>query len=173
MRSLRPISLIAPLALALALSSVSFSQISNFPAPSFAGTTVSSPGISIPSPVAPRLSPEMALAAYERESNQETSELTGYTATSVIDAELPDSAQKAEFELRRHYAAPSVLEFTPIRSSGDQFVKSNVIVRLLQSEVDHVRRHQQAQTAISPVNYKFSYKGTARLNDATVHIYEV
>ena len=111
--------------------------------------------------------------AYERESNQETSELTGYTATSVIDAELPDSAQKAEFELRRHYVAPSVLEFTPIRSSGDQFVKSNVIVRLLQSEVDHVHRHEQAQTAISSDNYKFNYKGIARLNDASVHVYEV
>jgi hypothetical protein len=115
----------------------------------------------------------MALAAYERESKEESTELIGYTATSVIDAELPDSAQKAEFELKRHYAAPTVLEFTPIRSSGDKFVKSNVIVRLLQSEVDHVRRREQAQTAISSENYKFSYKGTARLNDATVHVYEV
>ena len=158
---------------ALALSSISFSQTGNFAKSSFAGTTVSSPEIPAITPVAPLLSPELALATYERESKQESSELTGYTATSIIDAELPDSAQKAEFELKRRYTAPSVLEFTPIRSSGDKFVKSNVIVRLLQSEVDHVRRREQAQTAISSENYKFSYKGRSRLNDANVHVYDV
>jgi hypothetical protein len=99
--------------------------------------------------------------------------LAGYTATSVIDAELPDSAQKAEYELKRHYVAPEVLEFTPIRSSGDKFVKSNVIVRLLQSEVDHVHKHEQSLTAIDGSNYKFSYKGSSLVNGTAAHVYDV
>jgi hypothetical protein len=120
-----------------------------------------------------RLSPELALATYERVADEQSTELAGYTATSVIDAELPDSAQKAEFEMTRHYSAPSVLEFAPLRFTGDTFVKTNVIVRLLESEVEHVRRQEQSQTAITSINYKFGYKGTSQINGMPVHIYEV
>lgn len=115
----------------------------------------------------------MALATYERGLKQQSSELTGYTATSIIDAELPNSAQNAEFELKQHYAAPSLLEFTPLRSTGDKFVRSNVIIRLLQSEVDHVRRGEQSQTAINSENYKFSYRGRTQVNQVTAHVFEV
>ena len=52
-------------------------------------------------------------------------------------------------------------------------MKSNVIVRLLQSEVDHVHRREQSQTAISSANYKFSYKGSSLINDVPVYVYEV
>jgi hypothetical protein len=132
------------------------------------GTASSWSGIAAPA----RLSPDLALATYEREQRNQSSELAGYTATSVIDAELPGSSQKAEFELTRHYSAPSILEFTPVRSSGDKFVRSNVIIRLLQSEADHVHKREQSQTAISSENYKFSYKGIAQLDGNTVHVYE-
>ncbi|HWC19447.1 MAG TPA: hypothetical protein VG498_20710 [Terriglobales bacterium] len=120
-----------------------------------------------------QLSPDLALTTYERGLDAQANELAGYTAMSVIDAELPDSAQKAECELLQHFSAPASLEFSAVRSSGDPFVKSNVIVRLLQSEVDHVRRHEQSQTAINSTNYKFGYKGTAQLNGTPVHVYEV
>jgi hypothetical protein len=120
-----------------------------------------------------RLSPEVALAAYEQGMKDQSLELAGYTAFTVINAELPESSQKAEFELKRRYTAPSMLRFEPVRSSGDQFVKSNVIARLLQSEVEHVQRQQQAQLAINSENYKFSYKGTSDLNGLTVYLYDL
>jgi hypothetical protein len=122
---------------------------------------------------APRLSADTALTVYERGLAQQANSLAAYTVTSLVDAELPESAQHAEFELQQHYAAPSSLDFSPLRSSGDAFVKSNVIARLLQSEVDHVHRREQSQTAISSANYKFSYKGLTKVNDVSVHVYEV
>jgi hypothetical protein len=122
---------------------------------------------------APRLSADTALMTYERGMAQQANSLAAYTVTSLVEAELPESAQRAEFELQQHYSAPSSLEFSPLRSSGDAFVKSNVIVRLLQSEVDHVHRREQSQTAINSENYKFSYKGIAKVNDIPVHVYEV
>jgi len=155
---------------ACALSLGLFAQDETIPKSSFAAGDVPNFGVT---GVAPRLSQELALVAYERGLRKQSSELAGYTATTVIDAELPDSAQKAEFEVKQHYAAPSVLEFTPLNSTGDKFVKSNVIVRLLQSEVDHVRKQEQSQTAIDSDNYKFSYKGTSDLNGIPVHVYEV
>jgi hypothetical protein len=155
---------------ASALSIELFAQVGTIPQSSFA--TASVPDFA-PLRVTPRLSPELALAVYERGVRAQSTELAGFTATTVIDAELPDSAQKAEFEVKRHYAAPSVLEFTPLHSTGDKFVKSNIIVRLLQSEVDHVHKQEQSQTAIDSDNYKFSYKGTSVLNGIPVHVYEV
>src|SRR5437016_2476371 len=155
MRSSKLISLVAPLALIFGLSGVADAQNSVVPQSSFVGVAGPSLGAAM---AARRLSPDLALATYQRDLKAQSTELAGYTATTVIDAELPGSSQKAEFELKRHYAAPSILEFTPVRSTGDKFVKSNVIVRLLQSEADHVRKQEQSQTAINSDNYKFSYK---------------
>ena len=164
-------SSVAPLTLAILLSGFSHAQIDGRQQSAFAGASAA-PEYSILTSV-PRLTPDLALTAYERGLQHQVAGLWGYTATSLIDAELPDSAQKAEFELKQHYSAPAVLEFSPVRSSGDSFVKSNVIVRMLQSEVDHVHRREQSQTAISSTNYKFSYKGPSQINAVPVYVYEV
>ncbi len=166
----RTISSIAPFALALLLSGFSQAQIAGASQVAFAEPNAAG-DYSIVSSV-PRLTPDLALATYERGLQRQASDLGGYTATSLIDAELPDSAQKAEFELKQHYAAPAELEFSAVRSSGDSFVKSNVIVRLLQSEVDHVHRREQSQTAINSANYKFSYKGSSLIKGTPVYVYE-
>jgi hypothetical protein len=168
MRSLRLISRLGLCGLAAALSAVCQTKAG----PIQQSALVAAPAFSIPAGVAP-LSPDLALATYERGLQEQSNELAGYTATSVIDAELPESAQKAEFEMKRRYSAPAVLEFLPLRFTGDSFVKSNVIVRLLESEVEHVRRQEQSQTAITSINYKFGYKGTSQINGMPVHIYEV
>lgn len=153
--------------LAVAVSAVC--QTRTTPIQRFAAAT---PEFTIAAGVAP-LSADLALATYERGLEEQSNELAGYTATSVIDAELPQSAQKAEFEMKRRYSAPAVLEFLPLRFTGDAFVKSNVIVRLLESEVEHVHRREQSQTAISSLNYKFIYKGTSQIGGTLVHVYEL
>ena len=148
----------------------SWAQMGTVPNSSFAASTSSEFAITR---VTPSLSPEVALTAYEKSLQLQSNELAGYTAITVVDAELPDSSQRARFELKRHYMAPSLLEFTPLNSTGDKFVRRNVIARLLQAEVDHVQKREQSQTAIDPDNYKFSYKGTSELNGVPVHVYDV
>lgn len=132
----------------------------------------SAPELAIP-PALPVMSPELALAANQRRATLQASQLTSYSAVTVIKAELPDTAQEGEYELQRNFSAPHTLLFKPIRFVGDKFVKSNVIVRLLQSEVDHVEKDDPALTAISPANYKFSYKGTSLVDDRLVHVFQV
>lgn len=174
MRSLNFISSLAALVLTLGLSSASQAQVTTIPQSEFTTTTSRNVArhLTTPAPV-PQLSPDLALATYERGLQIQATELAGYTTVSLIEARLPDSAQSAQYELRKHYAAPAALDFSALRSSGDPFVKSNVIVRLLQSEVDHVHRREQTQTAISSANYKFSYKGDSLLNGTLTHVYEV
>jgi len=121
----------------------------------------------------PIMSPELALATYLHRTEQQAYGLASYSALTVIHAELPDTSQSGEFEVERKFEAPHTLLFTPVHFTGDGFVKSNVITRLLQSEVDHVQKDDPAQTAISPTNYKFSYKGASRVQNRLVHVYQV
>ena len=120
-----------------------------------------------------RLAPQLALECYQRKLQAQAQYLAEYSAATTIRAELPSSSQQGEFELKRHYTAPNSLKFTAVKYSGDGFVKSNVITRLLQSEVEHVAKGESAQTAISPDNYKFSYKGVEPVGDQPAYVYEV
>jgi len=119
------------------------------------------------------MAPERALDAFESRSEQQATELGGYSATTLISVELPGMARCGEFELQRVYVAPKTLEFIPLRFTGDNFVKTNVIARLLQSEVNRVRNQQQFATAINWTNYKISYRGTTQIDDRLVHVYQL
>jgi hypothetical protein len=121
----------------------------------------------------PVMAPELAFSTYQQRVAQQAKDLAGYSAVTVVRAELPETLQQGEYELQRKFEAPHSLQFMPVRFSGDGFVKSNVINRVLQSEVDHVQKDDPELTAISPANYKFSYKGATRLGDRLVHDYQV
>jgi hypothetical protein len=121
----------------------------------------------------PRMAPELALATFEQRAVRQLNEPVSYSADTVVDAELPGTAQRGEYRLRRRFIAPNTLLFTPVRFVGDNFVKNNVIARLLQAEVEHVSKREGAQTAISDANYKFSYKGVAEIDNNPVHVFHV
>lgn len=121
----------------------------------------------------PVMSPELALLTYQRRVAQQAAQLAAYSAVTLIRAQLPETSQQGEFELQRKYEAPHTLQFTPVHFTGDGFVKNNIISRLLQSEVDHVEKDDPTLTAITPANYKFSYKGASRIENRLVHVYQV
>jgi hypothetical protein len=123
--------------------------------------------------VLPSMAPELALQVYRGRSVIQAAQLASYSSTTVIRAQLPDTAQSGEYEVQQQYLAPRTLAFKAVRFSGDAFVKTNVIIRLLQSEVDHVQKDDPALNAITPANYKFSYKGTNQLDGRLVHIYQL
>lgn len=131
------------------------------------------PRIDVPTPL-PRLAPELALQLFMEHSAEQAQRLAEYTDDTLIQAELPDSSQKGEYELVRNYnSQPRSLSFRSVKFTGDNFVKTNVITRLLQSEVDHVEKGYPAASAISDANYKFSYKGAEELNGKLMHVYQI
>ncbi len=123
--------------------------------------------------VLPRMAPELALQVCRGRSVIQAEQLAAYSATTLIRAQLLDTSQYGEYEVQQHYLAPRTLAFKAVRFTGDSFVKTNVITRLLQSEVDHLQKDDPALNAISPANYKFSYKGTNELQGRMVHVYQV
>jgi hypothetical protein len=121
----------------------------------------------------PNMPPDLALRTFEERQHTQLSELPSYSAAVVINALLPDTSQKGEFALKRRYIAPKTLQFTPVRFTGDNFVKTNVISRVLQSEVDHVTKGEGPSTALDDENYKFTYKGTDVIDGVPAHVYQV
>jgi len=121
----------------------------------------------------PRMAPELALETFQQRAARQLTEPVSYSANTVVEAELPDTAQRGRFQLRRRFIAPKTLLFTPVRFVGDNFVKSNVIARLLQAEVDHASKGESTRTAINQANYKFSYKGIGEIDDRPMHVFHV
>ena len=166
------LSTAATLALVLTLGLPAWSQSFLGPGAPVIQLSSRTPELSFPAEP-PRMSPELALARYEQQAAHQGEMLASYTASTTIAADLPDTLQHGEYELTREYVAPRTLKFTAIRFRGDKFVRSNVILRMLQSEVTHVEKQEGPQTAISSANYKFSYKGVQEIDGRAVHVYAV
>lgn len=143
----------------------------------FTAATISSAGTALKLPAVrpemPAMSPELALQAYENNAERQLTDLAYSTDTTVIEADLPGTGQKGRFELRRSYQAPKSLAYGAVKFVGDNFVKNNVILKLLTSEVDHVQKGDGANTAITDQNYKFSYKGETDLAGKMAYEYHV
>lgn len=127
----------------------------------------------LPPVTLPRMAPELALQVMANHAIIQGAHLGSYCAVSTVSAKLPDLKESGEFELDRTYTAPKTLQFKAVHFSGDGFVKTNVIVRLLQSEVDQVQKDQPGLTAVDNHNYKFAYKGRESLNGRLVHVFHV
>jgi hypothetical protein len=131
------------------------------------------PDLMLLHPHLPLMSPDVALQAFQRRQGNDYVALSSYTDETLVIAELPESSQRGAFELQRTYMAPHSLTYKPIQFTGDGFVKSNVIIRLLQSEADFVQKGDHQQVALNQTNYKFSYKGLQDLDGQAVYVYQV
>lgn len=121
----------------------------------------------------PRMAPELALDTYLEIAHRQLSDLGAFSDMTVIVADLPETSQHGRYELQRRFSAPKSLAYAAIRFAGDGFIKTNVIARMLQSEVDHVQKGEGARTAIIGENYKFSFKGTDSIDDRPVYVFQL
>ena len=121
-----------------------------------------------------RMSPDLALQVHEARMQRQARELGAYRDTTVVAAELPQTKQKGTYQLTRMYSAPKSLAFKAVNFVGDGFVKTNVIARLLQSEVDRAKQGDNSDVAINSENYKFTYKGVEEMEDGPLcHVFQV
>ncbi len=153
-----------------------FGQVSGGPHAFVENAFLSSdrPEIVLPGAPLPRMAPELALQMYEQRALEQDSRLVECSDQMVVEAELPDTSQKGEYELVRNYSAqPRQLSFQSVKYTGDSFVKTNVITRFLQSEVDHVQKGDPAASAINDKNYKFAYKGVEELDGHLTHVFQI
>jgi hypothetical protein len=167
------LSSLTALAPAQAVPSVLDSEMGNVAVSAGGSLSSTAPAVLAAPAALPRMVPELALQVFEERSILQTEQLASYSATMLIRAQLPDTSQYGEYELQKRYAAPRTLVFRALGFAGDNFIKTNVMVRLLRSEVEHLQKDDPALTAITPANYIFSYKGTSQSEGRSVHVYQV
>ncbi len=117
------------------------------------------------------LSPEQALRTYQERALRQLTTLAGYSDKTTIEAEIPAMAVKGQFSSKRTFSAPQSLDYTATSFVGDNFVKTNVIYRVLESDVEGVEKHMAPKVAILESNYRFSYKGIQNLNGRSLYAF--
>jgi len=116
-------------------------------------------------------SPAQALQAFQAKAMRQLTILAVSTDDTSVEAELERTSQKAEFVLKRTFSAPRSLAYTAVTFQGDTFVKNNIIVRLLQSDVDRVQKEDGLTVAIEESNYKFSFRDIEDLDGRKVYAF--
>ena len=117
------------------------------------------------------LSPGQALRAYQERALRQLTTLAGYSDTTTIEAEIPAMAEKGKCSLRRTFSAPQSLIYSAVKFGGDSFVKTNVIYRLLESDVERAGKKTGPRVAIVESNYRFSYEGVEELNGRSLYAF--
>jgi hypothetical protein len=116
-------------------------------------------------------SPAQAMEAYQARAMRQLTILAVSTDDTSVEAELERTSQRAEFVLKRTFSAPRSLAYTAVTFQGDTFVKNNIIVRLLQSDVDRVQKEDGLTVAIVDSNYKFSFRNIEDLGGRRVYAF--
>jgi len=117
------------------------------------------------------LSPQQALLTYQARALRQLTTLAAYSDKTIIEAEIPAMAEKGQCSLRRTFSAPQSLIYTAVEFVGDTFVKTNVIYRVLESDVERVGKKRGPRVAILESNYRFSYKGIEDLNGRPLYAF--
>jgi hypothetical protein len=117
------------------------------------------------------LSPQQALITYEARALRQLSTLAAYSDKTTIEAEIPAIREKGQCTLKRTFSGPQSLIYTAVEFMGDAFVKTNVIYRVLASDVENAEKKTGQRVAIVDSNYRFSYKGTEDLNGRRLYAF--
>lgn len=90
--------------------------------------------------------------------------------TVEIDASLPGPERRGRLRAIRRLAAFGKPEYQVLEIGGDRTVKQQVIFRYLSADV-RAAAIPPASVAITPVNYKFHYKGTANAGGGLAYVF--
>jgi hypothetical protein len=83
---------------------------------------------------------QQALITYQARALRQLATLAAYSDKTTIDAEIPAMGEKGQCSLRRTFSAPQSLIYTAVEFVGNTFVKTNVINRALESDVENVQK---------------------------------
>jgi len=118
----------------------------------------------------PSLSPEAIIDNYCAASRDRGEALNGTSMDVRIDASLPRLKKHGSLYALRHISRIGRITYDALRFEGDNTVKSNVIARYLNAEVQNTA---SSQLAVTPVNYKFKYRRMDELNGRSVYVFQV
>ena len=89
-----------------------------------------------------------------------------------IAASLPKLKKHGKLHALRRVSALGRITYEKLRFEGDGTVKKQIINRYLNAEAE-AHQDPSLSIALTPQNYKFSYKGKTQLDGRETHLFEV
>ncbi len=119
------------------------------------------------------LRPGEVLGLYQSRARSQLSTLAEYSDEITINAQASASSEKGQMSLTEKFSAPRTLAYTDVHFAGSGFIKTDVILRVLQADAEHVHRGMESKTAILDSNYKFSYSRAESHEGRTLYRFAV
>lgn len=96
-----------------------------------------------------------------------------YTVDTTISAAIPSLSKTGIFQAIKRHTPFNKPSYEPISFRGDGLIKTDVIARYLNAELDSQKPEEMLAVEISPLNYKFIPKGQNKIGGRDALIYEV
>jgi hypothetical protein len=121
----------------------------------------------------PVLAPEAIVQNYCAAQQQQQAQSGKASSMDVdIQASLPGLKQRGRLHGLRKITKLGRITYVKLIFEGDNTVKNQVIERYLTAEAE-AQRDQPEALAVTPVNYKFQYKGQNQVDGRAVHVFQV
>jgi hypothetical protein len=115
---------------------------------------------------------EAIVAHYCTASAAQENSLEGASMEVEMDASLPKLKKHGRLHALRQVLPLGLIKYERARFEGDNIVNKEIITRYLTAEVE-ARKQQSPAVAVTPLNYKFKYKGLRHADGRDVHVFEV
>jgi hypothetical protein len=96
-----------------------------------------------------------------------------YSVDVTIEASIPSLAKAGVLKVIKKHSPDEQVSYEPVSFHGDKMIKTDVIARYLNAELDAHKPEQMLAVEISPLNYKFTPKGRNKVGDREAMVYEV
>jgi hypothetical protein len=115
---------------------------------------------------------ESIVANYCSAAAAQEKSLEGASMEVEMDASLPKLQKHGKLHALRRILPLGLIKYESPRFEGDNIVNKEIITRYLTAEVE-AQKQQSPTTAVTPLNYKFKYKGLRQSEGREVHVFEV
>jgi hypothetical protein len=109
---------------------------------------------------------------YTAATRAQESSLAGASMEVDMDGYLPKLQKHGKLHALRRISPVGLIKYEMLRFEGDRTVNKEVIQRYLNAEVELQKEHN-SNTALTPDNYRFKYKGMNRSDGREVYVFEV
>ncbi len=96
-----------------------------------------------------------------------------YTVDVTISAAIPALSKSGIFKATKRHGTDNNSTYEPVSFNGDGIIKTDVIGRYLNAELEAQKPEEMLAVEISPLNYKFTPKGRTKIGGREALIYEV
>jgi hypothetical protein len=116
--------------------------------------------------------PEAILNHFCAANRAQEKSLSGASMEVEMEGYIPRLEKHGKLHALRRISPLGFIKYDMLRFEGDRTVNKEVIQRYLKGEAESQQRHR-ADTAVTPDNYKFKYKGTSQAGGREVYVFQV